>query len=85
VLIEVDPRGTLTAALPVDPAWLSWNNGTVRALAKRIRTTGEAVLMPVLADALEDAGCSDAALLSSCRQFSEDTRNWVVELLATQE
>ena len=46
----------LLVSLPADPAWLTWNNGTVRQLARRIRETGETVLMPILADALEEAG-----------------------------
>ena len=74
----------LVASLPADPAWLTWNNGTVRHLAQRIRETGETVLMPILADALEEAGCTDAALLDHCRQ-PQDGPSWVVELLATQE
>jgi hypothetical protein len=85
VLIEVDRQfGYLTASLPADPALLAWNNGTVRHLAQRIRDTGETVLMPVLADALEEAGCADAAMLAHCRQ-PPGGRSWVVELLAAQE
>ena len=85
VLIEVErSREWLIASLPADPAWLTWNNGTVRHLAQRIRDTGETVLLPVLADALEESGCTDAALLDHCRQ-PQDGPSWVVELLATQE
>jgi hypothetical protein len=85
ILIEVDrSREWLLASLPADPAWLAWNNGTVRHLAQRIRETGETVLLPVLADALEEAGCTDAALLDHCRQPLEG-KSWAVELLATQE
>jgi hypothetical protein len=73
-------------SLPADPAWLNWNNQTVRHLARRIRKTGETVLLPVLADALEEAGCTDATLLDHCRQLEVNgSRSWVVELLATQE
>lgn len=75
----------LCASLPADPAWLTWNNETVRHLARRIRETGETVLLPVLADALEEAGCTDAALLAHCREPQDDARSWAVELLATQD
>ncbi len=76
----------LSVSLPANPVWLSWNNGTVRQLAQRVRAYGETVLLPVLADALEEAGCTDAALLAYCRQpQSEVLRSWVAELLATQE
>ncbi|QJX01048.1 hypothetical protein [Frigoriglobus tundricola] len=85
VLIEADREsGPVTASLPADPAWLAWNSGTVRDLARRIRETGETVLLPVLADALEEAGCRDAALLEHCRRPLEGP-SWVVDLLATQE
>ena len=88
VLIEADllahvPR--LTASLPADPAWLTWNNGTIRQLAHRIRETDETVLLPILADALEEAGCTDATLLNRCRRPEDDDLRWLVTLLATQE
>ena len=42
--------------------------------------------MPVLADALEDAGCTDADILSHCRQPCEHVRGcWVVDLLLGKE
>jgi hypothetical protein len=75
----------LVASLPAEPAWLAWNKETVRHLARRIRATGETVLLPVLADALEEAGCTDAAMLDHCRFSLPDTPDWLVELLATQE
>jgi hypothetical protein len=85
MLIGVE-LGNLTASLPPDPHWLAWNNSTVRQLARRIRETGETVLLPVLADALEEAGCTDAALLDHCRRPDADAaKSWMVELLATQE
>ena len=86
VLIQAPREGaTLVASLPANPAWLTWNNGTVRHLAQRIRETGETVLMPVLADALEEAGCTDAALLAHCREPQDDAYSWAVTLLARQE
>lgn len=86
VLVEVgDVHGALFVSLPVDPAWLAWNNGTVRQLAGRIRETGEYVLLPVLADALEEAGCTDPALLAKCRERPVYGARWLVTLLAAQE
>src|SRR5262249_48186989 len=38
--------------------WLAWNNGTIRNLALSIRDGGQADLFPILADALEEAGCT---------------------------
>ena len=38
--------------------------------------------LPILADALEDAGCHDAAILEHCRQPGPHVRGcWVVDLL----
>ncbi|MBY0526866.1 MAG: hypothetical protein K2R98_25965 [Gemmataceae bacterium] len=38
--------------------------------------------LPILADALEDAGCTDADILNHCRQPGEHVRGcWVVDLL----
>ncbi|MCE9561376.1 MAG: hypothetical protein K8U57_04920 [Planctomycetes bacterium] len=87
VVSEIDMfrQPPLRVSLPANPDWLTWNNETVRRLARHIRETLEFGLMPVLADALEDAGCTDAALLEHCRQFpADETRSWAVELLATQ-
>jgi hypothetical protein len=85
VLIEVylHPNNEyVIASLPPNPAWLS---GSVRHLARLIRETGRSDLFPILADALEDAGCDDAALIDHCRQPHEDgERNWAAELLASQ-
>jgi hypothetical protein len=84
VLIGTVPD-SLLASLPAESTWLTWNNGTVRQLARRIRETRETVLMPVLADALEEAGCTDTDLLAHCRQPPDDGSSWAVDLLATQE
>ena len=38
--------------------------------------------MPVLADALEEAGCQDAIILNHCREPGGHVRGcWVVDLL----
>jgi hypothetical protein len=46
---------------------LAWNAGTVLALARAIDEKRNFQDMGILADALEDAGCSDAAVLAHCR------------------
>jgi hypothetical protein len=66
----------------VDPTWLAWNGGTVRKLAEGIYAERAFDRLPILADALEDAGCTDAALLSHCRSAGEHMRGcWPVDLL----
>jgi hypothetical protein len=63
--------------------WLGWNNGAVRALAISIRESGHGHLLPILADALEEAGCIHAEILSACRQGVSDFDGdcWVLRVL----
>ncbi len=54
----------------------------VRKLAHAIYEERAFERLPVLADALEEAGCTDAALLAHCRQPGEHARGcWVIDLL----
>jgi hypothetical protein len=70
----------------LEPAWLSWNEGTVLKLAQSIATDGVVDQLPILADALEDAGCGDADILAHCRGGGEHVRGcWVVDLLLGKE
>jgi len=66
----------------IDPAWLAGNGGTVPKLARAIYDERAFDRLPVLADALEDAGCTDADILTHCRSGGEHVRGcWVVDLL----
>jgi hypothetical protein len=49
------------------PAVLAWDGGTVPKLAAATYEERALDRLPVLADALEDAGCTDAAILGHCR------------------
>jgi hypothetical protein len=70
----------------IAPAWLSWNSGTVPRLAAAIYEDRAFDRLPVLADALEDAGCTDAAILGHCRAGGEHVRGcWVVDLVLGKE
>jgi hypothetical protein len=65
-----------------DPAWLAWQGGTVPRLARMVHDEQAFERMPILADALEEAGCADAAILDHCRQPAEHVRGcWVLDLL----
>jgi hypothetical protein len=62
--------------------WLSWNNGTVANLAQTIYDERAFIRLPILGDALEEAGCSEAAMLAHCRGPGPHARGcWVVDLL----
>jgi hypothetical protein len=66
----------------LDPAWLAWNGGTVVKMAAAIYDERRFSDLPILADALEDAGCTDADILAHCRGPGEHVRGcWVVDLL----
>jgi hypothetical protein len=64
----------------VNSAWLTWNNATVPAIAQRICDERTFHDLPILADALEEAGCTDADILAHCRGGGEHVRGcWVVD------
>jgi hypothetical protein len=66
----------------IDRAWLTWNGGAVRKLAVSILSERRFGDLPVLADALEEAGCADAAMLRHCRDGGEHALGcWVLDLL----
>jgi hypothetical protein len=66
----------------IDPGWLAWNGGTARKLAQAIYEERAFDRMPILADALEDAGCTDPDLLAHCRGPGPHVRGcWAVDLL----
>lgn len=63
------------------PTLLAWNNGALRALVASIQE-GKWEDMPVLADALEDAGCDHELTLRHCRSSKKhDNGCWVMDLL----
>jgi hypothetical protein len=67
----------------IGPAWLAWNDGTVRQIAQAISAGRRFEQMPILADALEDAGCRDADILAHCRGPADHGRGcWLLDLLA---
>jgi hypothetical protein len=62
--------------------WLEWNAGAVLALAQAIYNDRAFDRLPILADALEDAGCTEQSILEHCRGGGEHVRGcWVVDLL----
>jgi hypothetical protein len=71
-------RGPVRAAR----AWLAWNGRTVVKLARAVDKSQEWDRLPVLADALEDAGCTDAELLGHLRSPGPHVRGcWAIDLL----
>jgi hypothetical protein len=52
----------------IERATLAWNDGTVVRLATAIYEERAFDRMPVLADALQEAGCEEGEILGHCRQ-----------------
>src|SRR5262249_27365406 len=70
--------------LPFHPVTLNpaWRTSNVTALAQSIYDDRAFDRLPILADALEDAGCDNADILNHCRQPGEHVRGcWVVDLV----
>jgi hypothetical protein len=96
IALDVSPRGVeaekrAQIALiheifpnPYRPLSISptWNRGSVMTLARTIAQEGVFNHLPILADALEDAGCTDVAVLDHCRNPGPHVRGcWVVDAL----
>ena len=72
--------------MAIDPSWLAWNNGIVVKMAQAVYEERAFDRLPVLADALEEAGCADADLLSHLRGPGPHVRGcWAVDLLLGKE
>jgi hypothetical protein len=68
--------------VPLAPAWLAWNDGTLGQLAAAIYEQRAFDRLPVLADALEEAGCDNPEMLTHCREPGPHVRGcWLVDLL----
>jgi hypothetical protein len=88
--IHFDPRNAVLqeykSPVVASPGWLAWNSGVVAKVANSIRRGRNFHELPILADALEEAGCDNANMLSHCRQSSEHVRGcWVLDLLLGKE
>jgi hypothetical protein len=62
-----DVVGGLFRPVTIEPAWLAWGDGVISRLAEGIYQERAFPRLPILADALEDAGCADAVLLDHLR------------------
>jgi hypothetical protein len=68
--------------LAIDSTWLSWHGGLLVSMAQKMYDSRDFCDMPVLADALEEAGCDDAKILEHCRSAGPHVRGcWAVDLI----
>jgi len=70
----------------INASILTWNDRTIPHLAEEIYQERAFDRLPILADALEEAGCTNAEILAHCRQPGPHVRGcWVVDLLLGKE
>jgi hypothetical protein len=76
--VDGHPLGEVT----FNPEWLIWNGGTVRKMADGIKAFRTFEDLPILADALQEAGCVDDRILRHLRaKMTHDSRCWVLRIL----
>jgi hypothetical protein len=72
--------------ITLEPAWLAWHGGLLVSMARQMYDSRDFTDMPVLADALEEAGCDNADILAHSRGDGPHVRGcWVVDLLLGKE
>ena len=70
-------------AVALNPSWMT---SIVRQMIETFYETKDFTGLPILADALEDAGCNNADILNHCREPGPHVRGcWVVDLLLAKE
>jgi len=71
---------------PFNSSWLAWNGSTIPRLAQAIYDERAFDRLPILADALEDAGCDNVDILSHLRGPGPHVRGcFVLDLLLGKE
>jgi hypothetical protein len=87
-----DIAGPAFRPVRVDYTWRAYNDGAAYRLARWIHEQRDFASLPILGDALEEAGCADEAILAHCRKgwgLEEQARQpiehvcgcWVVDLV----
>jgi hypothetical protein len=68
------------------PHVLAWNDGTVLHVARGIYDKRVFDSLPILADALLDAGCDNETLIQHCRSEGPHVQGcWAVDLILGKE
>ena len=77
-----DILGNPFRAVKLEASWLRWNDGTAAKLAQVMYYDRCFDRMPILADVLEEGGCSEPGILAHCRAAGPHVRGcWVIDLL----
>src|SRR5262245_19704469 len=81
-----DIAGNPFRPIALEPNWLRQDDNTVLKMASILYQERRCADLPILADALEDAGCDNADILSHLRGPGPHVRGcWVVDLLLGKE
>jgi hypothetical protein len=86
--IELDdvPGDDVYGAPPDQAAITTWRTTTVVTLARQMETSRDFSAMPILADALQDAGCDNEAMLHHCRGPGPHVCGcWAIDLVLGKE
>ena len=79
VALARDIFGNPFRPVTFDPAW---RTADATGIAARMYESRDFSAMPILADALEEAGCTNADVLLHCREPGVHVRGcWVVDLV----
>jgi hypothetical protein len=71
---------------PLPSAVLGWNDGTVVKIAQGIYEERASDRLPILHDALLDAGCDNEDILAHCRSDGPHVRGcWVIDIILGKE
>lgn len=66
----------------INPAWLHWHDNLIPQMAQNMYEESTFVDLPILSDALIDAGCANQDIIDHCRSKEPHVRGcWVVDLL----
>jgi hypothetical protein len=87
-LVDAVDRGVAQLQNPFRPVAFDpeWRTSTAVALAGQMYEARDFSAMPILADALQDAGCDNADILDHCRSPGPHVRGcWVVDLVLGKE
>jgi hypothetical protein len=76
-----DVLGNPYRPVVLKPAWLDANRKLARSIAAEIYETGRFADVPILADALEEAGCTDAAILQHARKPRHYRGCWLIDAI----
>lgn len=80
--MRLDTDGSPLGKVCFDQAWTAWNGGTVDLIARSIQRHRTYVDLPVLADALEEAGCTEGKLLRHLRaQVAHGKTCWALRFV----